>query len=470
MERRSTGWSRQVEIGFGALLVLAYTGASLKLAAAHSHFIADDLVGFWLAAYKPFATYIALPLDIHMAPLHRLTTFVIHALWPMNFRAGLAVLALFHLAGVALLYMTLERIQRTAYNWVFVGLYATHIYLPPLFFWWTAGLHRLPCIAFSFGAVYAFVRFRESARRRWIVLLVASELCAFGFFIKAALVPLVLAGIEACLWKETDARARRRNGVAISISVLSAFLYVAVWFVRAVPAARAIAPNAAYLAKGMAWNWRVLLESTLGLRPGGAAPLLAAGAAWLGAVAVSVRKGRSSAVGYLSLVGVVSASIFMTLAPLSRYVLLLGSAFETVHRYYFELMGPVALFSALAFRKALSTFPPEKRAEAVAAAVLVLAAIHSFAGARSLLSEYPYTNYGKQKELIENLTHDLRALRSRGEEVVIVDADLPPFTLGWLGEWRRQSRLLEAMGIPQNFGKSGNYRITEDGHVIRIEH
>ena len=473
MEQRSTSWSRPIAFGFGALLVLGYAGASAKLAADHSHFIADDLVAFWFAAYKPFSTYIALRLDIHLAPLHRLTTYAVRMLWPMNFAAALGVLVSFHLATVALLYMTLERLNRSVWNWAFVGLYATHVYLPPLLFWWTAAVHRLPCLMFSVAAIYAYVRFRDSGRWRWVAVLCASELFAFGYFIKAALVPLMLIGIEACLWRTTESGARRRNGIAIAASALVAIVYVSIWFAGASEPARAIAPKVAYLANSEWWSWMVFLVSLLGFWPGGAIRIVAALTVWIGAVALTLWKGRSSAAGWLWLVLVVSVSIFMTLAPLSRYVLLQGSPFETVHRYYFELMLPFVLFLALAFRSTIETARAratsmERVVEAAAALVLVVSAVHSYSTARALVSVPPYTSFVKQKELIDNLRHDLAGLHARGNDVVLVDGELPPFTLGWLGEWRKQSKLLEAMGTPATFGRHGNYRILDDGHVVPV--
>jgi len=308
------------------------------------------------------------------------------------------------------------------------------------------------------------------------VLLALSELCAFGYFIKAALVPLVLTGVEVCLWKETEPKARRRNGAAILLSLLVAALYVSVWFVRAVPDARAVAPNGRYLWRGAVWSWRVLLDATLGFPPDatlgfpprGVVPIVCASILWLGAVAFSTWKRRSNVAAWLWLVVIVSVSIFMTLAPLSRYVLFQRAPHETLHRYYVELMAPFVLFAALGFRKVLSARPPGKAGEALVAAVLVVSAVHSYRGARALLTEPFYANYGKQKEFIENLEHDLRPLLASGDEVVIVDGELPPFALGWGDEWRRQSKLLEAMGISVNFGRSGKYRITDKGHVVRI--
>lgn len=475
MDRGSISSPWSVAFAIGSLVVLVYTGAAMQLAAASSHFIGDDLVGFWWATHKPFLPYLALPLDIHLAPLHRLTTWVVRTLAPMNFWVGLSVLASFHLAGVTLLYLTLQRFRATPYNWLLVGLYGTHVYLPCLFIWWTSGLHRLPCIAFSFGAVYAYVRFRNGGHWGWAVVMAVSELCAFGFFIKAILVPLLLVGIEWCLRRDTTAAEKRRNAVALGVAGLVGVAYPAIWFELATKPARMLALDLPFQWSCQKTTWRVLLESTLGFLHGGWLPFALAVVVWAFAVFVTLRMARPSTDAWTFVVVGVSASALVTCLPFSRFVIFGGNVVDRVHRYYFELMGPLVLFTALAFRRfsaeavraRLGRFRTAFRV--AVAGLLVVAASHSFANARKLLAGPQYADFVKQHRFITRLQEYLTDLRAEGvTEPSLVDSELPVYVLGWLNQWRRASTLFEAMGVPAHFSPKGFYRVTVDGAIVEV--
>jgi hypothetical protein len=479
MDRRPTGFSRPVVVGFGTLVVLVYTLATARLAKAHSHFIGDDLVSFFMATHTPLGAYLVMPLDIHLAPLHRLLTWIIRTLWPMNFGVALGVLAAFHLSGVLLLYSTLERLSAGRHNWVLVGLYATHVYLLDLFLWWTAGLHRLPCTALSIAAVYAYLRFRDGARWRWAVVIFASELAAFGFFIKAMLIPVFLCGLEWCLRKGTSGADRKKNGAVLAGATVIGAMCPLIWFATATGPARALALDLRFQLDCQRASWPVLLESTLGFVRGGGFRAAITAAVWMTSVAVTARADRSRLGAWAWLAGTVSASILVTCLPFSRFVFFGGTAVDRVHRYYFELMLPVTLFTALAMRGfsfdgVTRILRSPKAAEAIFGGLLVLSGVHSYANARELLSTPPYAAFEKQKRFLDRLRHDLGELEARGvRDPVFIDRSLPPYVLGWIGPFRRQSTLFAAMGIQATFGPPYPhiaYLISDNGAVLQVGH
>lgn len=126
---------------FVAVAIYAVAGAIF--AWAHSHFLRDDFAGFFIAQHERLITAMAMPIDVHFVPLHRLVKHLVYAFAPMNFTLAVALLLAVHLGALALVY-ALQRLRDTRANAVLLFFYGTNVQLGVLFVWWTSGLHRLP--------------------------------------------------------------------------------------------------------------------------------------------------------------------------------------------------------------------------------------------------------------------------------------------------------------------------------------
>lgn len=178
-----------------ALTLVLVTLAELAFAYRHSDFNNDDLDHFALAAKSSLLAYMGTPVEtIHIVPFHRLLTFLIFHLAPMNFKVALGLLGVVH--GVTLYYLC--RISRLFHAGIFgsaiVLCYALSVLNVFLFVWWASAAHRIPYLALSACATYHYLAsLREDATRRDAVITIIAFLVGCGFYIKMVLLPFYLA-------------------------------------------------------------------------------------------------------------------------------------------------------------------------------------------------------------------------------------------------------------------------------------
>ncbi|HMJ14911.1 MAG TPA: hypothetical protein VK524_26040, partial [Polyangiaceae bacterium] len=226
-----------------------FSSAVLVLIHGNSHFVGDDLIALAMTHSMSFHEFVIEPINEHFVPLHRAITYVANLLAPGNFAIALLVLYAFQAVSMLYVYRTLlllesrmhmapwvanrsgERLRplEEPVYWLLFGLFCVNVYLGPLYMWWTAGLHRLPFIAFSCIAVYYYLRFRFSGGGGSAVLCSAGVVLALGFYSKAMLLPWYLVGLEICLWSDTPPRRRSRNWALLGALALGVVIYACVW-------------------------------------------------------------------------------------------------------------------------------------------------------------------------------------------------------------------------------------------------
>lgn len=265
-----------------------YTANLLVFVHGASYFREEDFDTMWLASVLPFDELLLLGIDEHFVPLHRLVSYVLYELAPMDFGAALLVLFGFQLLGVIYLYRVLKVVETSHISvsgselpepitaatnglllnriesWVLLGLYCTYVYLGVLFLWFTAGLHRLPYIAASLIAMYHYLRYRHGRRLLDSLICFAATLCGFGFFTKGVLIPVYLLALELCFWKNTTAPARRTNFKLLGALLALSVCYLVAWKLLEDSHFTRVETDPLYQLEFLRLSWGMLRDSMVG--------------------------------------------------------------------------------------------------------------------------------------------------------------------------------------------------------------
>jgi hypothetical protein len=389
-------------------------------------------------------------------------------------------------AAVAPRFAGLPLLQKPL-SWLLFGIYCSYVYIAPLFVWWTAGLHRFPLIAFANVAIYHYLTYRISHRRRNALICAIATLAAFGFFSKCVLLPAYLIAIELCAWKETRVADRRRNWLLLAPLALASVVYVVLWRILQPDYRTAITSDLRYHFKFLEFSWVMLRDSAIGsiwqdANPNDTRTVFAsrlASASWIALVGYTVLRAPRSALLWLGLtvlfvLNVLTTSLSKLRADLFGLILPVF-----LHRYYFELIAVAAVFVALALQKAPASWPRFTRwrerlrqapcvpwlTATAAATVFALVTWNSYASSTKLIEDF-YSRHRQTREFIERLQHDANRVLAEGRPLYVVDE--------WVSERagtkgpRTALYLLVAMGIPARAAApgSGVYRITALGNLV----
>lgn len=441
---------------------------------SRSDFQGDDIVGFFQARKLPFLKYLATPIDVHLVPLHRLATYMLGRFAPANFGLAVAALLACHLAAIFFLYRALEVLHPTWLNAVLVSWYATHVYIGVLFTWWTSGLHRLPYVMFLAIATHAYVKYRWRPRLSGLLAVVGAYVAGLGFFEKAGLYPLVLAGVEACIWRGSSVVTR--NALMRLYAALGAvgLLYFALWRHAVGPHWATIGGGSSFLLTYLKLSWFMLLQSASGHVYDGAGWGLA-----ILLVLVVATVARRLDAAFVWMVGAVVVSICLEasgLSPLRAEVY--GASLSLAHRYYPDVMIVFVLFAALACHRSSGTLAAREPRPiftalarcacpwSAAAASFAVAAVSLRASTGEL--EMIYANQPMIRTYMRNVAAGLEPLRHRTTPPRFVQGRVPPFVSPWEGWLSQHSLYVEALGVHAHFvSKSRHaYRILPTGRVV----
>lgn len=443
-------------------------------ACRHSHFQGDDIVGLYQSHELPFWKYLATPIDVHFVPLHRLATYVLGRVAPASFGTAIAVLLGFHLLAIYFLHRTLEVVYPTWLNAVLAGWYGTHVYIGVLFTWWTSGLHRLPYVFLLALGLHSYVRYRWRPRVSGFFAVVACFVLALGFFEKALLIPVVLFGVEATLFRQASARTRRAVAALLVTLAVLAVAYWVFWRHAVGPEWSSIGGGASFLFTYLKLSWFMLIQSSVGRVYDGAQ----LGLVLLGCLVVwTVARRRDSAIAWLFGFVVVSVSLELTgvSTPRARAWGFVLATFS--YRYYPDAMFLLVLFVALACHRALAAREGGFRAPFVlprfracawpAVAALASVAVASFRASAEDLA-FLHTNESRIRDYMTNVTTGLEPLRRSRTLPPFMEGQVPRY-VNPVGGWvSLHSVLVGAMGCKARFvrGTRAAYRILPTGEVV----
>lgn len=345
----STISSLFLQRGFKSLAglgLIIFTASLVWLVRANSYFLDDDYDHFIQAAQLPLAQLVAIPIDVHYAPLHKLLSALIQHLAPLNFDAALLVMLVFHGLAMLLLYKLLQALSDSPVNLLIVLLYGCNPFLLHPLMWWSSGIHRFPYIFLCLASLYAYLRFHQSRRPVHLACCYLAFFLAFGFYSKAILIPLYILGLEFCLSARHGMR-RLLLGCVPGAAMLLVSLGYVWWYLNFAPLVQeAAAPSILLTGKIVLLNFQVL-AGVLSFNQYGA-PLglnLLLAALLLAGIFYSLWKNRWVLPIWLVLFGCVAIN-FAMLASSGRGQMF-GESLALVLRYYFEVMFLIALFGGL---------------------------------------------------------------------------------------------------------------------------
>jgi len=466
--------------GFAFVAAAVFAVATAVFAWAHSHFLRDDIAGFFIALHQPLHLAAMMPIDVHFVPFHRIVNHVIYALAPMHFGVAVTLLLAVHAVAVLLLYALLQRLKDSPVNGVLLFFYGTNVYLGVLFMWWTSGLHRLPYIALAIGTLYYYVIYRSEHRGRHLVYAGLCFVAALGFYSKAALIPLTLLGIEIALLRDTSKSDVRRNLRAIAFFGVVAALQV--WLARSIVDSRfsQMHLDPGFLLAFEARSFAVLSEEVFGFEYWPiAVPVNAVFfGGWLVFIGYTIFRWRWNAVVWS--VGLAVVALQFAVIGVSHRTATFGLSMAGTDRYYFELMHIVVLFVALvlhglpsrASRVGMVGWNRRRLGVVVGYTALILMAAFSFARFTWLVESSRYQRHREARVFDLNLMRGLAALRAHPDaNVALVDGLAPVYLTGkTAAHIRRHSDFVPIFDPGVRFDPAAPrlYRVTDTGTLERV--
>jgi hypothetical protein len=454
------------------LMVLAFLWACLSYTARNSHFYEDDLQNIYLAYSLPFWSYLTLPIDVHVVPLHRLLNLVLVTFWPYNFHAVLAVFGAFYLASVYLLWKVLDLLAPSRWTPLIVVVFSCNGLILHQFMWVPAALHRLPYVLLSLLSIYCYLRYRDGNRRGFLLGSVLCSVLAVGFYAKAILIPGYLLAIELCLSWRKGLGAARRYLPGLLMLCLSV-IYVA-WYELFSPALR-FGPQpqlgmALEIANGF---FRETASVSLAGRlwhPGIAA--YAAWMAWGLMVVFSVMRQRTSAVVWLVLIAVLYAN-FLTISATGRGQIF-GVSLVLAPRYYYEVSFLLGIFVALALRSDDVPGQPRPWDKSIIAAVLVvvLFPVYGYYQTKADAKGAQGASQKMANRFFSKLISELDELPDQSP-LYFVEGEAPQYVFGVLLNIRMPYSHIVPIRKPNAVfveRAKAEYEVEPSGHVVRIIH
>jgi hypothetical protein len=488
--RISFSWSKiRSELGngsapiavFAAGVAVVYLVSTIRYVWQTSYFYGDDFSTLYYLHTKLLHDVLLIPLGSQIVPFHRLLSWIVSVLAPMNFAATLAALGAFHLMALVYLYRTLQLVRHSLFNVVLTAAYATNTFFGFNLAWFSSGTTRFPYIAFSLLAIFHYVEYCRSGRRSHALAVAVSYVFALGFYSKAILIPVYCACFVLALGVTMKSgyswRPRRGALILLAALLLCSALYV--------PAARHLIDDnvgrtntdVAFLATFVRLAWVTLLNGAVGhpldflnYNPDRSLPFLV-----FAFVVYSIWRAPRSSLAWLMMVLVVSLNFLVV--GISSRTLVFGHLMALEPRHLYEVHFLVVLFGAIviyALRERapevawLLTPPRTPVVHILFALVFAALAANAFEGFTSYEGRH-HDQVRMSRRYMRTLQGDLGALRgSRAPK--FVDGFAPTYLNPMDLEHRRVSDLFVAMDVKARFvpPAQAKYAVRDDGHVVHL--
>ncbi len=414
-------------------------------AALHGSFAQDDfVVTYRAAAAGPFDLgYLFQDYHGHLQPGGFFLAAVLTWWAPLNFALLMAPLLLMRAVATVLFWCVLVRCfgRRWAILVPFTVFTASTLLLVPTL-WWSFGVQLVPVVLAAAGALHAHVRYLDGGGRWWIGAF-AWTLFGLAFYEKAALIPVLLAGVTVLLGRSFRDHARYWAGHA---ALLAAFVggYFALTASQIGTGAQPVSAGTVADLTG-----RMLGDTLLPGLAGGPWSGAGAGATWaaspfavvvallVAAIAVAlagVRAGGRRAWGAWALLAALFA-VDVGLLALTR-LREVGPSAGDDPRYVADLVLAAALCGAFAFLRPGEIAPSGgKRERPIALTLCVLLLVSSAIGFSGLA---PALRFGHSAQYLGNV----RAAVAEDPDLVFYDTFVPSDVVHeWFGADSQASRV-----------------------------
>lgn len=417
-----------------AIMLFAFVSAMTVFLRKNTHFVADDFDHFSDVMEKSFFDVLMTPIDVHFVPLHKFASFLIFTWAQLDFDAALCAMVAGWVASVFFLHRILLRlIPLRAALLITLLIGASPAWLHTLI-WWSSAAHRIPYLALQAAAILGYLRFRDRLHRRDGILCAAMQLLALGFYVKAILLPLFLAGIELCL--AIQGRRLSRGGLKLIFSMgLISALYVS-WYLFFSPVMRAPMDLGVVGTVSGAIKLLLRLGAQLLFMPV-EQPWSLWGAAvfWVALVGLCIWRKSISPIPVAILILLLLISYVLTVSGRGGLIVEYPLA---VMRYSVDELILIAVFAALAMKgvsggPALASGLLQRRCGLFLVGILLVGyPILSYYYDRAFFVKF-YSGHKRTHDFMVNLTRSLSDRSSSPEQSIILAADFPGFAYGFLG-------------------------------------
>lgn len=424
------------------VMLLVFFSAITIFIRRSSHFIADDFDHFSDVVNKSFFDMLRTPIDVHFVPFHKLESFLIFTISPLNFDVALAAMVSGWFLIVILLHFILRRLVSVRAAWLITLLVgASPVWIHTLI-WWSSAAHRIPYLILQAVAVIFYLRYRERQQRLDSLLCVAAQVFALGFYVKAILFPVVFVALEICL--AVQVRRLSRAGIRLISSMVVVSALYSIWYLFVSPVMRvSMGVEAIEIVSG---SIKLLLRfsgSLINL------PIEQSWSAWAAALV------WGAVIGVLlwrKPLSIVPISLLITLLLVSNALTISGRGALIVSfplwamRYYVDELVLVGIFGALAIQTDVGA--SIKNSDSLAQVPTLLLAM-------VLIIGYPVSAYFSGRELFvkaydnHQRTHDfmsglMRSFKEASTQTVpptILNADFPSFSYGFMGSRKSMAEI-----------------------------
>jgi len=455
------------------VMLLAFFSAITIFIRHSSHFVADDFDHFSDVVTKPLFDILRMPIDVHFVPFHKLESFLIFTLAPLNFDVALGLMVSGWVASVFLLHRILRRLVSTRAAWLITLLIgASPVWIHTLI-WWSSAAHRIPYLALQAAAILTYLRFRERQQRRDGLLCATMQILALGFYVKAILFPVILAALELCL--AFQARKLSRVGLKLLAGMVAISALYVTWYLFFAPVMR--------ISMGLGAVETLLGAIKLLLRFGGLLiflPIDHPWSAWVSGIFWSALAGLllwrkpSGVVPIALLAALLLVSYGLTIS--GRGGLMLGFPVAAM-RYYVDELVVIAVFAALAIRSELSisistsSFFRQKLALFLTLIVIIGYPVSAYFSDRTLFVKV-YDGHQRTHDFMVNLSRSLKEASTLPTPPTILDADFPSFAYGFMGSRKSMAEIFghvypQLKWLQQAEQARGRvYQISDDGQLL----
>lgn len=454
------------------VMLLAFFSAITIFIRHSSHFVADDFDHFSDVIRKSLFDLLRMPIDVHFVPFHKLESFLIFTLAPLNFDIALGLMISGWIASIVLLHRILRRLVSTRAAWLITLLIgASPIWMHTLI-WWSSAAHRIPYLALQAAAVLSYLRFREQQQRRDGLLCTTMQILALGFYVKAILFPVILAALELCLAFQT--RKLSRTGLKLLVGMVAISALYVTWYLFFAPVMRISMELGAF-------------ETLLGaikllLRFGGLLIFLpidhpwsawVSGIFWAALAGLLLWRKPSAVVPIALLAALLLVSYGLTIS--GRGGLMLGFPVAAM-RYYVDELIVIAVFAALAIRSEpnISISTSGSLRQRLASSLILITVIgypiSSYFSDRALFIK-AYAGHQSTHDFMVNLGRSLKEASTLPTPPTILDADFPSFAYGFMGSRKSMAEILghvypQLKWLQQAEQARGRvYQISDDGQL-----
>lgn len=443
----------------------------------YSDFSNDDLDNLVLMRHTGFWAFVLMPTDVHYVPLHRLLSWLVYHIDPMNFGVAVTVLLAFHAGTLGCLWASLRRCGLHHARGLFVCAYAASGLIIYGLAWWAHAEHRVPYVFFDALAICQYLAWLDDGRRARLWLAALAFVLACGFYEKAVFIPLHMLVAGALVHGRCFVRRPWRLAWPPLGLALGSAAYVLVYLLLHPASAQA---TLAVALRGDLEFAKVLFTGALGLGAEGWHDVPAHGASWvlvlqlataLAMVVWSLRRGGGGWLAVLALLLVVMLDNLPI--ALSNRVAIFGLMSPHQYRFGYEELHLVVLFVGIWWARTVPVPASALRGRVAWAtgfvfllvfAVLQVADLRASRHARwsSLWLQ------ARSHAYLQQLRHGLATIAQPDPR--FDNASTPGYLSIFRGtpDLRTLLPLFQA-GVRFDDGAGPRYRVQPDGRVVRIQ-